>query len=108
MRIEPATVTAFTIFDAPSESVNDPVFVTMHDLGGGRGQLVVACYGEAWSAYWGAMGSQTLAQFVSDVSAGYIANRMWPSNQRRTKANFDYLTRIVAVVQAAIKDHVKT
>ncbi len=91
MRIEPAKVDAFTIFGAPAL---DPVTVVMQDFGGGSGRFIVECYGEAWSAWWGAMGNDDLRGFVTTCSADYVANRLWNSNvpgkQTRRRA---YLSR---------------
>ena len=104
MRVEPAHVEALTIYEADRL---DPVFVVLQDFGGGRGRLVVECWGNAWSTYWGAMGSETLRQFIVGCDVDYIANRMWPSKQpRRVKADFAYLVRIVTAVQNALRTSV--
>jgi hypothetical protein len=99
MRIEPITVEAFTIYDAPAL---DPVLVMLQDFGGGSGRLLIECFGSAWSAYWGAMGDNGVRGFVCKCSADYLANRLWPSKQRRTKNEYAYLTRLVEAVQAAL------
>jgi hypothetical protein len=101
VRIEPAVVKAFTIYDADRL---DPILVVMQDFGVGQGRLVVECYGEAWSTYWGAMGDDyDLRRFITCASADYIANRLWPSRMRRTKDRYEYLTRIVEAVQAVLQ-----
>lgn len=99
MRIEPVTVEAFTIYDAPTL---DPVMVVIQDYHVGSGRLLVECFGIAWSAYWGAMGDRGVRGFVCSCSADYVVNRLWPSHQKRTKKDYAYLTRIVEAVQAAL------
>jgi hypothetical protein len=81
----------------------DPITVLLQEFGGGKGRIVLECYGLAWTTYFGAMGSETLREFVTTCSADYLANRMWPAKQRRTKADYGYLLRIVEAVQEALK-----
>lgn len=100
MRIGQANVQAFRISGVPSL---DPITVVLQDFGKERGQLIIECFGCAWSAYWGAMGERTLAEFVSTCSTEYIANKLWDCNQRRTKDRYAYLNRIVKAVQEALQ-----
>jgi len=100
VRIEPANVVAFTIYDAPKL---DPITVIMEDVGPGNGRLTVECYGEAWSGYWGAMGDRTLQEFIADCDAGYLANRMSNPYQKNLKNRDDYLLRIVTAVRDVLR-----
>lgn len=101
MRIELANVYAFTIFDAPEL---DPITVVMQDYGGGRGRLIIECYGSAWSSYWGAMGPDTsLKTFVTMSGFDYLAYAMWPSSRKRTKSEYAYLGKIVKAVQIVLQ-----
>jgi hypothetical protein len=101
MRIEPAQkVEAFTIFDRPAL---DPVTVILQDFGG-SGRIIIECYGLAWSTYFGAIGTETLRQFIATAGKDYLANRIWPPKQRRTKADYGYVERIVEAVQTAIRE----
>lgn len=99
MRIETNTAKVFTIFDAPKL---DPIQVVMMDYGGGAGRLIVACYGDSWTGYWGAMGT-TLEDFVCSGEADYIAGKMEPQLGKRTKSNATYLLRIVEAVREALR-----
>lgn len=100
MRIEAIQVEAFTVFDAPTL---DPVTVVLHDLGGGKGRLLIECYCDAWAGYWGAMG-EPLVNFLTSCSADYIANRVHPGGLSRKTQRYEYLKRIVVAVQAALKE----
>lgn len=93
-------VQAMRIFDAPKL---DPIFVVLHDTGPGTGRLLVECYSTAWATYWGGMGDLRLREFITCCDPDYLANRLFPAKQRRTKADYDYLTRIVHAVQAALR-----
>lgn len=102
MRVEPVTnVKAFVIYEGPRL---DPVTVILQDYGVGAGRLIVECYGEAWSTYWGGMGNKRIDGFIRTCSTDYIANRLWPSSRKRLKKDpqYAYLTRVVDAVQAAM------
>jgi hypothetical protein len=99
MTVEPASLDSFVISGAHAL---DPILVALQDFGGGKGRIVVECYGQAWSAYWGAMSGQSLRAFIVGAEPDYIANRMWPAKQRRAEADYAYLLRIVAAVQDAL------
>lgn len=105
MRIETTvTVKVFTIFDAPKLH---PITVVLQDFGAGCGRLIVECFGTAWSAYWGAMGHQTIAEFITDSSPEYIATKLEPTTHRQTKANSNYLMRITEAVHSAMRSNVE-
>lgn len=104
MRVEPTKVEALTIYDI--ERI-DPVLVVLQDFGGGRGRLVLECFGSAWSTYWGGMGKETLREFICTCYPDYIVNRVFPEKQRRTKHEYAYVTRIVVAVQEALRSQVQ-
>lgn len=100
MRVEETKVEALTIRDAERL---DPVLVILQDFGGGAGRLVAECFGSAWSTYWGGMGPRTLREFICSCEPDYIANRLFPEKQRRTKHEYAYVMRIVAAIQTALR-----
>lgn len=61
----------------------DPLHLFLEDLGDGKGQLTVRCYDRSWTAYWGAMGTNTktgkpstLSEFVRSCDEHYLANSL--------------------------------
>lgn len=98
-RIMPTS--AFIIKGAPQL---DPITVIVRDFELGRGQIIIECYGRAWAAYWGAMGGVNLATFFINCGADYLANRLRPAGIRITKAEQEYLVRIVRAVQDALRE----
>ena len=92
---------AFIIFDAPGLDAI-PVTVAIQELGGGSWRMIVEYWGSAWSAYWGAIGDLTLAEFISGCHAQYLATKLEPTTHRQTKADSALLIKIAAVVQSAI------
>lgn len=99
MKTSEIDVRALRIEDVPGL---DPVTVFLQDFGGGRGRLTVECYGEAWTAYWGAMHAE-LRKFVTSCELDYLATKM--QRPRETKRGREYLLRILAAVQAALREH---
>jgi len=101
MRYELVKVEAFTIFGAPKL---DPITVMTQDFGDGRGRLVIECYCEAWAIYWGAMGDDTVSEFVCDCSASYVRDKLMGQYQSRAGHFRDYTLRIVEAVQKAFRE----
>lgn len=85
----------------------DPVAVFVEEYQPGASRIVVQCYAQAWTAYWGNHGKQKSAEnFVLSCEVDYIVdNLIWGLNGRMTKASEknerQYLIRIVK----AMKEH---
>lgn len=81
MNIERTQVTKLVITGAEAL---DPITVILEDLGSStykedsgdrisrQGKVIIECYGESWSAYWGGMGNRTVAQFITGESVEYV------------------------------------
>lgn len=54
----------------------DPIDVVLQDYGPGKGEISIACYGKAWTAYWGGMGGRTIAEFLCSCDEHYIAGKL--------------------------------
>lgn len=80
----------------------DPVTVVFRDEGPSRGGMVVECYGKAWAAFWGGMGSKTVREFVAECGPDYVANKLWRDGDKRTKAAEAYLLRIATAVHQGL------
>jgi len=52
----------------------DPVDAFLEDHGPGKGQLIVRCFDRSWTAGWGAMGKETVAEFVRTCGTDYVVN----------------------------------
>lgn len=101
MRIEKIdNVKVFTIFEAPNL---DPVTVFMQDVKPSHCRLIIECYGESWTAYWGGMGPREMVEFLLSCNAEYIIGKM--ETKRMLKRDIPYLKRIVDAVLEALKDY---
>ncbi|MFT6549977.1 MAG: hypothetical protein ACJA1I_000003 [Zhongshania marina] len=54
----------------------DPVTVYVTNYEPGRGKIVIECYGEAWTAFWGGMSGQSIQKFITDSHNDYVINKM--------------------------------
>ena len=75
MKIEAGTVTILHISEVPRL---DPIRVTLDDIGPGQGRINIECYGKAWASYWGAMGKESIAQFVVTCDNHYLIKNLAP------------------------------
>lgn len=104
-------VTHLTIKGAlrrPGRGTLDAIEVFILDYGAGRGLLTINCWGLAWSAYWGAMGS-TVGKFVARTDPDYIANcllrgrdQQFATLKRFQRREREYVEDIVRAVKAAL------
>ncbi len=86
----------------PAQPGLDPITVHIDNWGIGRGRATIACYGDAWTCCWNAMGNRTLLQFLTKVDPDYVAGNML-SFRKHTKADRTYAVKIAAAVIEAAK-----
>lgn len=78
---------AFVIHDAmraPGRGRIDPITVILRDQEG-RGQVIVECYGSAWSCYFGSIGKNTLREFIAGCDEYYIADKLQSFGRQMSK-----------------------
>lgn len=100
-RPEAADAPPTGVLRIPEQPGLDPITCYFEDYAPGRGRITIACYGDAWTAAWGAMGNRTVREFVASVSSDYLACsllELTPAATRRRK----YAERIASAVIAAL------
>ena len=80
MKVSETQITKVLITDALPNL--DPVTVLLEEMPIYRGKMIVECYGQSWSAYWGNMGC-TLRQFIQQASVDYLAGCLARPELRR-------------------------
>jgi hypothetical protein len=85
----------------PSSASLDAITIFFQDFEPGQGRMVVECYGNAWAAYWGAMGGKTVREFVRSADVYYLTNKLSRPNQNKTTDK--YLQRLVEAIKADLK-----
>ena len=75
MKVEDSTVRKITITDI---KLLDPISVYLEDYGAGRGKITITCFNDSWSNYWGSMGENTIAQFITKCDNHYLSKKFSP------------------------------
>lgn len=83
----------------------DPVTVYIKQYSDTASRVIVQCYAQAWTAYWGAHGSDGVERFMLSCGNDYIAdNLLWGTNglllKRHEAAQREYLIRIIEAIKA--------
>jgi hypothetical protein len=68
----------------------DTINVVFEDFGPGQGRIMVECFGDAWAHYWGAMGSESVAEFVMTADEDYITGKLYSGHNR--EPDYDFIT----------------
>ena len=64
----------------------DSIAVMIEDCGDGAGKITITCWGEAWTHYWGHMGSGVrLMDFFSKASDDYLVGKLKTGIEREVK-----------------------
>lgn len=83
----------------------DTIHVYWLDLGVGQGHVTITCFGNAWTAYFGAMGGRSVKKFFAGGCPDYLVNKLGYSQVLKSrKKDLEYLERIVRAVQAALAE----
>lgn len=69
MKITKSTVEKIRITEVKN---CDPIEVYFEDLGPRQGQVVIRCWGNAWSSYWGGIGENGIKQFFLSCDKYYL------------------------------------
>ena len=97
---------SMTIYEAAmpvGKGALDPVNLILRDFGG-QGQIIVECYGDAWSHWFGAIGESTLRDFISGIDEYYLSGKLISSTVRKnTKREEFYVQHISRAIIDALK-----
>lgn len=81
----------------------DRLHVFWIDVAPGSGYVTITCYGQAWTAYFGAMGGKTIKEFFVGCDTGYMVTKMGITPiLKQSKRNDAYLGRIIDVVRDSL------
>ncbi|WP_296935981.1 hypothetical protein [uncultured Marinobacter sp.] len=77
MKVELSTVQKLNLTELMGEPHKlDPVSVILENFEPGKGKIIIECYGQSWSAYWGGMGAKDIATFFCRCDEHYIAGKL--------------------------------
>src|SRR5690606_35030965 len=89
MNLRRTTIEKLVFTDIPSL---DPVTVMIDDVDVGRGSITICCYGEAWTAYLGAMGNLRIVEFFCRADPDYLAGKL-SSVPSTSEIDYDVISR---------------
>lgn len=78
----------------------DPVTVILKDNEDKTGKIIVECYGEAWSTYFGGVwDNHTFRSFLSKLDVEYLGERLISrAFHRPPKREVEYVYRIASAI----------
>lgn len=68
----------------------DPITVYVENIEPGKGSITIKCYGEAWTAYWGAMSGGSIEEFICRASNECLA--FYLSDIKSTITDFEKIS----------------
>lgn len=87
----------------PASDGLDAIHVFFIDRESGVGYVTIICYGQAWTAFFGAMSGKTIAEFVVSCDVGYLVTKMGIGpHLKTTKRDNIYIGRIIKAVQNSL------
>ena len=101
-----ADVQVITIDARPALDPIDVIFLDNEERG--RGRVIVRCYWQTWTAYWGAMGDNDVRSFFMKAWPDYIAGNLVAGTAglqlaKKRDLQLAYVTRIVKAIQDALR-----
>lgn len=70
MKIEDTLIRQVKITDVQGL---DPIRVMIEEYDRGQAKVIIECYGQSWSSYWGSMGGD-LVEFFTRTNVDYLSN----------------------------------
>lgn len=87
-----------------SQAMGDEIRVYLEDVGAGKGFITIVSWGNAWTAYFGGMGDDTIRRFVERCGPDYLTNKMGLCEHfKKRKADEVYLNKLIRAVQSHLK-----
>lgn len=80
----------------------DSVYLVLTDFQPNVGQVVVTCWDDCWQCWFGAMGGNTIAQFVASAGVDYLENKL--SSPKDKARHRKILRRAIGLVKDALRE----
>lgn len=83
----------------------DPIHVFWLDVAPSAGYVTIICFGQAWTAYFGAMNGKAIREFFADCDVNYMVTKMGITPAlKQGKREHAYLGRIIGAVRVALRE----
>lgn len=84
----------------PGTATLDTVQVYWRNIGPGKGEVTVTCWGSAWTCYFGGMGDKTIQEFVRSCDIGYLVSKLgYTKWLKQRKTHDQYLGRVISAIK---------
>jgi hypothetical protein len=84
----------------------DPIMVYFTNFEPGKGMVTLVCFGNAWSAYFGGMGTgegEGIREFFLGAGTSYLVNKLGISQVLKQAKHYGkYLGRVIDAVKAEL------
>lgn len=89
--------------EIPAAGSLDAIRVYWRDVGPGQGHVTIACWGCAWTCYFGGMNGRTIRQFFAEADTHYLITKLGITpHLKQRKTDHEYLGRIIDAIHAAL------
>jgi hypothetical protein len=94
----------FEIYDTPTLHIYDlgslnTIQVFWYSAGNYQGRVTIACFREAWTAYFNGMSKSTIEEFFDSCDSDYLLDKLLP--KKSTTKDKVYLLRIINGIREA-------
>ncbi|MDX5584115.1 MAG: hypothetical protein QNK20_04180, partial [Aureibaculum sp.] len=69
----------------------DPVTIYVTNYKIGQGKIVIECFGDVWSYFWGGLGNKSLQEFFVSCDNSYILNKLL---KKTTQTDFEEINNL--------------
>lgn len=84
----------------------DPVTIYVEEYSNTASRIIVQCYAQAWTAYWGSHGDRPVEDFIRNAGPEYITDNLrWGNNSLMLKAQEGHQARYLLRIVKAMQEH---
>ncbi|MGO3890128.1 MAG: hypothetical protein ACTJHW_04035 [Paenalcaligenes sp.] len=88
----------------------DPITVYVEQFSEVASRIIIHCWDQSWTAFWGGHGSEGLERFFLESDDGYlfgylISGWRWRLLKREVRNQADYLKRIIEAIKTEFAKH---
>lgn len=89
----------------PARPGLDPVYAYFENMEKGSGRVILVCWDMAYTAYWGAIGDNTIQEFFAGCGVDYIMGNLSGRHYKQGAIDQKYLKRIVQSVHDHLNEN---
>ena len=67
----------------------DPITCYVENYQPGKGKIIIECFGQSWSSFWGAMGTGDLQEFFVSANSDYLVTNLSNALHSTKKVSYE-------------------